>query len=79
MFKDVDFYATWMLLASLPLIMAVLMPETVRGKIIASLCVLAVAFGLTVLMYGETQSVNNRWNNGYCECGGQYQFSGATD
>lgn len=78
MLKDIDFYGAWALLASLPLIMALLAPETVRGKIIASLCVLAVTFGLTVLMYSEAQSSNDRWNNGYCECGGQYQFSSAT-
>ena len=79
MFKNVMFYVAWAVLALLPLMIAVLAPKTVRFKIIASLCVILVAFGATVLMYREAENANDRWNNGYCECGGQYQFSSATN
>ena len=40
MFTNVMFYVGWAVLALLPLMVAVLAPQTVKGKIIACLCVL---------------------------------------
>lgn len=66
-------------MAFFPLMIAILAPETWDGKIIAILVVLTIAFGVTTLLYKEAEGDNDRWNNGYCECGGQCQFSSATN
>ncbi len=66
-------------MAFFPLMIAILAPETWRGKIIAILVAVAIAFGIVTLIYKEAESDHDRWNNGYCECGGRYQFSSATN
>lgn len=74
------FCIAWAILALLPLVLAILIPDTVWGKIAASAVVLAVTFVLTFGMYAEQKSDSNRWNNGvHIDCGGAYQFSSATD
>ena len=73
------FYLAWAAMAIFPLMFAFVAPETWRGKIIAIIIALAIAFGLATLIYKEAEENRNRWNNGYCECGGQYQFSSATN
>ncbi len=78
MFTNPYFYLAWAGMAIFPLMFAFLAPETWGGKIIAILIALAIAFGLATLIYKEAEGNRNRWNNGYCECGGEYQFSSAT-
>ena len=73
------FYIAWAIMAFFPLMIAILALETCRDKIIAIIIALAIAFGLATLIYKEAEGNRNRWNNGYCECGGQYQFSSATN
>ena len=73
------FYLAWAAMAFFPLVIAILAPEPWGGKIIAILVVLAIAFGVVTLLYKQSEGNRNRWNNGYCECGGQYQFSSATN
>lgn len=79
MFTNPSFYIVWAVMAFFPLIIAILAPETCRGKIIAILVALAIAFGVATLLYKDAEGDHDRWNNGYCECGGQYQFSSATN
>ena len=78
MFTDIMFYIAWVALALMPLMIAVLAPQTVKGKIIACLCVLIAAYGVAALMYTNVKNNNDRWNNGICECGGSYEFSAAS-
>ena len=78
MFTNVMFYVGWAILALLPLTMAIFAPQTVKGKIIACLCVLAVACGVMTLIYKDAENANDRWNNGVCECGGTYELSAAS-
>lgn len=78
MFTDVMFYIAWVALALMPLMIALLAPQTVKGKIIACLCVLVVACGITTLIYKDVENANDRWNNGVCECGGTYELSAAS-
>lgn len=78
MFTNVIFYACWAIIASFPLMIALLAPQTIKGKIIACLCVLAVTCGVVALMYNDAENANDRWNNGVCECGGTYEFSAAS-
>ena len=73
------FYLAWAGMAIFPLMIAFLAPETWGGKIITILVAIIIAFGLATLIYKEAEGNRNRWNNGYCECGGQYQFSSATN
>ena len=73
------FYLAWAVMAIFPLMFAFVAPETWGDKIIAILLALAIAFGLATLIYKEAEGNRNRWNNGYCECGGEYQFSSATN
>lgn len=73
------FYLAWAGMAIFPLMFAFLAPKTWGGKIIVILIAIAIAFGLATLIYKEAEGNRNRWNNGYCECGGQYQFSSATN
>lgn len=79
MLTNSGFYIVWAVMAFFPLIIAILAPETWRGKIVAILVALAISFGVATLLYKEQESNHDRWNNGYCECGGQYQFSSATN
>lgn len=79
MFTNSSFYIVWAVMAIFPLMIAFLAPETCRGKIIAILVALAIAFGVATLLYKDAEGDHDRWNNGYCECGGQYQFSSATN
>ena len=78
MFTNVMFYVGWAVFALLPLIVAIVAPQTVKGKIIACLCVLAVTCGVMALIYKDAENANNRWNNGVCECGGTYELSAAS-
>ena len=74
------FYLAWAVIAILPLMIAFLAPKTWGGKIIAILIALAIAFGLATLIYKEAEGNRNRWNNGiHIDCGGEYQFSSATN
>lgn len=80
MFTDPIFYIGWAFIAMLPLTMTIAVPQKIRNKIIASVCVLAIAFALMCGTYAEKKSDDNRWNNGiHIECGGAYRFSSATD
>lgn len=78
MFTNIMFYVGWVVLALVPLTVAVLAPQTVKGKIIACLCVLAVTCGVTTLIYKDDENVNDRWSDGVCECGGTYKLSAAS-
>lgn len=78
MFTNIMFYVGWAVLALVPLTVAVLAPQTVKGKIIACLCVLAVTCGVMTLIYKDAENANDRWNNGVCECGGTYELSAAS-
>mgnify|MGYP006913132005 FL=1 len=78
MFKDAGFYIIWSVFSLFPLTIAVLAPDKIRSKIIAILCVLAVTFGVTVLMYQDAENAHDRWNNGVCSCGGTYELSAAS-
>lgn len=78
MFTNVMFYASWVIIAMFPLMIAALGPETTKGKIIACLCALAITFGITALIYQDAKNADKRWNNGVCECGGTYEFSAAS-
>ena len=73
------FYLAWAAMAIFPLMFAFVAPKTWDEKIIAILIAVAIAFGLATLIYKEAEGNRNRWNNGYCECGGEYQFSSATN
>ena len=79
MFTNIGFYMAWAAIALIPLAIAIIAPETAQNKILASILVLVITFGLTWGMYNECSSADDRWNNGvHAECGGAYQFSGAT-
>lgn len=79
MLTNPDFYLAWAVIAVFPLVIAIFACETWHGKIIAVLIVLAITFGFMTLLYKQSEGNYDRWNNGYCECGGQYQFSSATN
>lgn len=79
MLTNPGFYIVWAILTVLPLMIAVVAPETWHGRVIAILIAIAIGFGAATLLYKEQESNHDRWNNGYCECGGQYQFSSATN
>lgn len=77
MFTTPMFYIGLVIIALLPLTVAIAAPQKVRYKIIASVCVLAVAFALMCGIYAEKENDFDRWNNGiHIDCGGEYQFSG---
>ena len=79
MFTNSGFYIVWAIMAVFPLMIAALAPETWRGKIIAILVALAISFGVATMLYKEQEGNHDRWNNGICDCGGEYQFSSATN
>ena len=50
------------------------------GKIIAILIALAITFGIATLLCKNAEGNYDHWNNGiHIDCGGEYQFSGATN
>ncbi len=79
MLTNPGFYIAWAVMAFFPLMIAILAPETWHGRVIAVLIAIAIGFGVATLLYKEAEGNHDRWNNGYCECGGQYQFSSATN
>lgn len=79
MLTNPGFYIAWAVMAFFPLMIAILAPETWRGRVVAVLVAIAIGFGVATLLYKEAEGNHDRWNNGYCECGGQYQFSSATN
>ena len=79
MLTNPGFYIVWAVMAVFPLMIAILAPETWHGRVIAVLIAIAIGFGVATLLYKEAEGNHDRWNNGYCECGGQYQFSSATN
>ncbi len=79
MLTNVGFYVAWAILAFLPLSITIISCYKKKTKIIACLCILVVAFGITTLLYQNRINQNDRWNNGICcECGGTYEFSAAS-
>ena len=79
MLTNPGFYLAWAVMAILPLMIAIVAPETWHGRVVAVLIAIAIGFGVATLLYKEAEGNHDRWNNGYCECGGQYQFSSATN
>ena len=74
------FYLAWAVMAIFPLMFAFLATKTWGDKIIAILIAVAIAFGIATLIYKEAEGNRNRWNNGiHIDCGGEYQFSSATN
>lgn len=78
MFTNVMFYVVWVVLAFLSLSVLVLIPQTLKKKIIACFLILVVTFGIATLLYKQAEGEQERWNNGICECGGTYEFSAAS-
>lgn len=74
MFKDAGFYIMWAIFSIFPLTIAIFSPDKIRTKIIAALCVLAVTFGIMVIMYKQADDARVRWNDGICNCGGTYEL-----
>ena len=79
MFTNPIFLIGWIIIALFPLTVAIAAPQRIRYKIIASVCVLVATFAFMSGIYAEQKNSSDRWNNGiHINCGGAYQFSGAT-
>ena len=48
------------------------------GAIVGIILSLAIGFGLTGALYTEQRQENEAWNNGYCECGGEFKLTAVT-
>lgn len=72
------FYILWGVVALFPLICAICLPETIKDKISASFAVLILAGGIVAFIWMGNENQAERWNDGICECGGTYEFSGAS-
>lgn len=60
MFTNIGYYIAWAVIAFFPLMITITTPETVRGKIIASIIALAATFGFTCGMYYKCSSAIDR-------------------
>lgn len=78
MFTNVMFYVVWAALAFLFSSVLVLIPQTLKKKILACFLILVVTFGIATLLYKQAEGEQERWNNGICECGGTYELSAAS-
>lgn len=78
MFTNVMFYVVWAALAFLFSSVLVLIPQTLKKKILACFLILVVTFGIATLLYKQAEREQERWNNGICECGGTYELSAAS-
>lgn len=66
-------------LTILPLSIAILAPETIIMKIIASIIVIVVCIGTVTISLNEVKAADENYNNGVCtECGGHFEFSGGS-
>ena len=79
MFMNVWFYIFWLVFSIIPLSVLIAQIPTIKWKIISCLCALVITFGVVVLMWKNAENAVDRWNNGICECGGTYEFSGASN
>lgn len=77
MFQDVAFYVLWILffICIAPLIL--LNCDTIIGKILGAVLALALTFGVSVAFCHQDTAQTEKWNEGICECGGTYEFTGA--
>lgn len=72
------FYILWGYVALLPLLIAFLISETTKDKIIGSLGAFILAGCLVAFIWQGNENQAEHWNDGICECGGTYEFSGAS-
>lgn len=57
----------------------IFIPDTWKGRIAVLVIGAICALVFSAMLYETAQAPTNPWNNGYCKCGGQYQFSSATN
>lgn len=77
MYQDIAFYILWALFFVCIAPFIFLYCDSVIGKIIGIAFALAITFGIAVSFWREDDTQRTRWNDGICECGGIYEFSGA--
>jgi DNA-directed RNA polymerase subunit RPC12/RpoP len=79
MFLNWLFWIMVVVLAALPLSIAILAPETIKMKIILSIIVIAVCLGTVFIELNEVKTADEEYNNSICtECGGHFEFSGGS-
>lgn len=78
MFKDTMFYIGWFALSAIPFAIILFCPLSVKTKIIACICALAITLVLMILIVKNDERQSVSWNNGFCSCGGTYKLSEVT-
>lgn len=79
MFTNWLFWIMVVVLAALPLSIAILAPETIKMKIILSIIVIAVCMGIVATGLNEVKTADEAYNNGICtECNGHFEFKGGS-
>lgn len=80
LFTNPAFYGTIFIFLLMFIPFAILIPDRRRKRIIACICVFIVSFGITSLFFIGQAGETERWNGGICvDCGGIYEFSGASE
>ena len=80
MFTNPGFWALFLILLFCIYVLFIFIPDTWKGRVgvlvIGAICALV----FSAMLYGVSQTQANTWNNGiHIDCGGEYQFSAATE
>lgn len=80
MFTNPSFWAIFGVIFVAVALLTFLIPDNKKERIITAVICVAVSFIAAVLIYSDTTKSTERWNDGiHIDCGGQYQFTSATD
>lgn len=80
MFTNPGFWATFGVIFVAAALLTFLIPDNKKERIITTVICVVVSFIAAVLIYSDAAKSADRWNNGiHIDCGGQYQFTSATN
>lgn len=80
MLTNPAFWALFLILLCCIYPLFIFIPDTWKGRIAVLVIGAICALVFSVMLYEISQTQTNAWNNGiHIDCGGEYQFSSATN
>lgn len=80
MLTNPSFWALFLILLFCIYVFSIFIPDTWKGRIAVLVIGAICALVFSAMLYGTSQTQINTWNNGiHIDCGGEYQFSSATN
>lgn len=80
MLTNPGFWALFLILLFCIYALFIFIPDTWKGRIAVLVIGAICALVFSAMLYEVSQTQTNTWNNGiHIDCGGEYQFSSATN